>query len=155
MDTYMQILRGARGMVEASDHVSREDWHDYVRTLRLRDNYPGIRAMGYVSSVAPQDLDAFMRSVRQESPAGFSNPLILRDFKLRAPPPPIEPTTPAVHAVVLYTDTLTADSERALGIDMTQDAGPRSVLAAGVVRDAAVQWPRLQVLSGRGSKHNA
>src|SRR3546814_8435383 len=93
MDTYMQILRGARGMVEASDHVSREDWHDYVRTLRLRDNYPGIRAMGYVSSVAPQDLDAFMRSVRQESPAGFSNPLILRDFKLRAPPPPIEPTT--------------------------------------------------------------
>src|SRR3546814_6551078 len=34
MDTYMQILRGARGMVEASDHVSREDWHDYVRTLR-------------------------------------------------------------------------------------------------------------------------
>src|SRR3546814_13788441 len=71
-------------MVEASDHVSREDWHDYVRTLRLRDNYPGIRAMGYVSSVAPQDLDAFMRSVRQESPAGFSNPLILRDFKLRA-----------------------------------------------------------------------
>src|SRR3546814_8400551 len=76
----------------------------YVRTLRLRDNYPGIRAMGYVSSVAPQDLDAFMRSVRQESPAGFSNPLILRDFKLRAPPPPIEPTTPAVHAVVLYTE---------------------------------------------------
>src|SRR3546814_8078106 len=104
----------------------------YVRTLRLRDNYPGIRAMGYVSSVAPQDLDAFMRSVRQESPAGFSNPLILRDFKLRAPPPPIEPTTPAVHAVVLYTEPLTADSERALGIDMMQDAGRRAVLEAAV-----------------------
>src|SRR3546814_2895529 len=72
----------------------------------------------YVSSVAPQDLDAFMRSVRQESPAGFSNPLILRDFKLRAPPPPIEPTTPAVHAVVLYTEPLTADSERELGIEI-------------------------------------
>src|SRR3546814_17439587 len=93
------------------------------------------------------DLDAFMRSVRQESQAGFSNPLILRDFKLRAPPPPIEPTTPAVHAVVLYTEPLTADSERALGIDMMQDAGRRAVLEAAVVRDDAVLGPKLQVRS--------
>src|SRR3546814_12453345 len=66
------------------------------------------------------DLDAFMRSVRQESQAGFSNPLILRDFKLRAPPPPIEPTTPAAHAVVLYTEPLTADRARSLGIDSSE-----------------------------------
>ena len=152
MDAYVQILRGARGLVEASTHVSREDWHLYVEQLQLPERYPGIRAMSYVPKVLPEELAAFVESVRNEPTTRFENPDVVRRFELRAPPPPIKPTTAAMHAPVLYTEPLTADSERALGIDMMRDESRRHGLEAAAVRDDAVISPRLRILGKSGSQ---
>ena len=152
MNAYVQILRGARGLIEASTHVSREDWRIYAAQLELRERYPGIRAMTYVPKVMPEEVPAFVEAVRKESAAGFTNPEVLRQFELRAPPPPIRPTTPAVHAPVLYTEPLTADSERALGIDMMRDVGRRLALEAALANNDAVLSPRVRLLRTGGTQ---
>ena len=41
-----QVLRGGVGLFNASRDVSRKEWHDYVQTLRIDQNYPGIQGMG-------------------------------------------------------------------------------------------------------------
>jgi signal transduction histidine kinase/DNA-binding response OmpR family regulator len=152
MHAYVQVLRGGRGLFEASTEVSRDDWRRYVESLRLPANYPGIRAMSYASRVEAAELEDYLRAVRRESPARFANPEILSNFDLREPPPPIVPSQPAVHAPVLYTEPLTADSERALGIDMMRDVGRRLALEASVATDEAVLSPRLRLLSRSGTQ---
>jgi CHASE1-domain containing sensor protein len=58
MQAYVQVLRGGRGLFEASDFVSREDWRVYVESQRLATNYPGIRSMTHAAKVEPQELSS-------------------------------------------------------------------------------------------------
>lgn len=152
MNAYTQIMRGGRGMIEASTHVSREDWRAYVAPLQLYQNYPGIRAMTFVPRIAPDELAAFVEGVRQEPTERFTNPMVLRDFKLRAPPPPIKPTQAPFHAPVYYTEPLTPESERGIGIDMMRDADRRAALEAAVATGDAVLAPRVRILSQTGTR---
>ncbi len=147
MNAYTQIMRGGRGMIEASTYVSRDDWRAYVEPLHLYKNYPGIRAMTFVPRLSPDEVDAFVAGVRRESTARFTNPLILSDFKLRAPPPPIKPVDPPFHAPVYYSEPLTAESERGIGIDMMRDADRGAALQAAVAAGDAVLAPRVRLLS--------
>ena len=152
MDAYTQIMRGGRAMIEASTYVSREDWRAYVQPLQLYQNYPGIRSMTFVPKISPDELDAFVAAARREPTTRFSNPLILREFKLRAPPPPIKPTNAPVHAPVFYAEPLNAETERAIGIDMMRDADRRAALEAAVATGDAVLATRLRLLTSVGTK---
>ena len=152
MNAYVQILRGGRGLIEASTEVTREDWRLYVTQLELHQRYPGIRAMTYVPKVMPEELPAFIAAVRKEPTTRFANPDVIRRYELRAPPPPLQPTTPAVHAPVFYTEPMTAENERALGIDMMRDVGRRLALEAALARNDAVLSPRLRLLRKSGTQ---
>lgn len=48
LDDYAQVLRGAAGLLNASQEVTREEWKEYVRGLNLHKYYPGIELLGYV-----------------------------------------------------------------------------------------------------------
>ena len=152
LQAYVQVLRGGRGLFEASDHVSREDWRRYVESQRLSTSYPGIRTMTFAPKVEPHELADFIAAVRSEPTTRFANPRVLSEFALRAPPPPTVPTRPAVHAPVFYTEPLNDDNERALGIDMMRDVGRRLAMEAAVATDNAVLSPRLRVLRQGGTQ---
>jgi len=51
MGVYAQILRGAQGMLAASDDIKREQFHTYVSSLQIEKNYPGIQGIGVVLQV--------------------------------------------------------------------------------------------------------
>ncbi|MEW6167136.1 MAG: response regulator [Pseudomonadota bacterium] len=152
MRAYVQILRGGRGLFEASDEVTREDWRAYVESQRLATTYPGIRAMTFAPKIERHQLADFIAAVRSEPTARFSNPKVLTEFAVRAPPPPIVPSEPAVHAPVFYTEPLNADNERALGIDMMRDVGRRLAMEAAVATNNAVLSPRLRILRPSGTQ---
>ena len=152
MSAYTQIMRGGRGMIEASTHVSRDDWRDYVTPLQLYKNYPGIRGLTFVPKLLPGDVTAFVEAVRREPTTRFTNPLVLSDFKLRPPPPPIKLVDPPFHAPVYYTEPLNAESERGVGIDMMRDADRRAALEAAIATGDAVLAPRVRILSLSGSR---
>ncbi len=152
MDAYVQVLRGGRGLFDASEHVTRDDWHLYIKSQRLEVAYPGIRTMTFAPKVEPHELEDFLATVRSESTTRFANPKVLTEFTLRDPPPPIVPSQPAVHVPVLYTEPLNADNERALGIDMMRDVGRRMAMEAAVATDSAVLSPRLRILRPSGTQ---
>src|SRR6185369_17626276 len=48
---YQAVLRGGAGLVNASEHVTREEWRRYVDGLKLGQTFPGIVALGYAPLV--------------------------------------------------------------------------------------------------------
>ncbi|HNE18700.1 MAG TPA: hypothetical protein PLF85_03230, partial [Turneriella sp.] len=47
LNAYALILRGAAGLFDASDRVTRRDWKRYVESLRPNDSVPGVQGIGY------------------------------------------------------------------------------------------------------------
>jgi PAS domain S-box-containing protein len=46
---YEQVLRGAAGLLAASQSVAADEWRDYVATIQIERAYPGIVGIGHVS----------------------------------------------------------------------------------------------------------
>ncbi len=66
MQQYKQILLGGAGLFDASDDVSRSEWHDYIERLQLAKNYPGIQGVGFSQVVRPANLLAHTAAVKAE-----------------------------------------------------------------------------------------
>ena len=153
MATYVQVLRGGQGLFEASSEVTREDWRRYVASLQLPADYPGIRTLSYVPRVLPEEAEAFIARVRAEPlPTGVSDPNLLRGYRFRDPPPPVQPVNSPVHAPVLYTEPLATEKGRSLGIDMMRDAGRRAVMEAAIASGQPRLSSRLKILNPTGTQ---
>jgi PAS domain S-box-containing protein len=72
MEIYLNSLEGARGLIAASDQVSREEWRIYIDTLELQENYPGMQGVGYTVFVEPENLEAHIESIQAEGYPEFS-----------------------------------------------------------------------------------
>ena len=57
MKAYEQILRGVKAFLSSSDKVNHEEFHEYIDSLNLKDNYPGARRIGFVK-VVPESKQA-------------------------------------------------------------------------------------------------
>ncbi len=66
MATYEQVLRGAQGLFLASENVTRREFSEYVRALRLDDNYPGMQGLGLAELVPEDNLPAHLDGMRRE-----------------------------------------------------------------------------------------
>lgn len=66
MQQHAQILYGARGLVLASEHVEREEWHDFVNSLDLEVHYPGVQGVGLSLRVRPLERNSHTQKIRAE-----------------------------------------------------------------------------------------
>ncbi|MDH0097427.1 CHASE domain-containing protein [Pseudomonas sp. GD04158] len=65
------ILLGAAAMLDASEHVSRDDWRTYARRLNLQERYPGIQGLGFSQVLPAEQLHAFETELRTEGYPNF------------------------------------------------------------------------------------
>ncbi|HRY14924.1 MAG TPA: CHASE domain-containing protein, partial [Candidatus Competibacteraceae bacterium] len=72
----VQVLRGVIGLFDASEYVSRQEFHSYVKALRLEERYPGIQGVGFAVVVPPDQKAAHTAALRAE---GFPNYAIYPD----------------------------------------------------------------------------
>ena len=63
---YEHVLRGGVGLFAASESVSRTEWRDYVASLRIQEQYPGIQGIGFSVHIPAVRLDAHLRTIRAE-----------------------------------------------------------------------------------------
>ncbi|HKS16278.1 MAG TPA: PAS domain S-box protein, partial [Planctomycetota bacterium] len=101
LETRITLIRATRGLFMASDHVSREEFRDFVATLNLPQRYPAIKALGYAKADGPDrvalsfieppaakpDLsggNAFKRA-RDDGRVSATSPAGGRDFMIYAP----------------------------------------------------------------------
>lgn len=68
--SYTDLLRGAASLFRVNEQVSREQFHDYVRHLDLRKNFPGVMNLNYCKSLDDARRAAFEAAMQRDYPAG-------------------------------------------------------------------------------------
>ncbi len=64
---YTDALRGFSGLFQSSDYVDQGEFETYYRTIRLAENYPGVRAVSFISQVETRDIPAFLAQHRLDA----------------------------------------------------------------------------------------
>ena len=69
---YANALRGAQALCSVAPEITRNQWKVFVDTMDLANRFPGIRGMGVVFQVAPENLANFIASIRLDGRPGFT-----------------------------------------------------------------------------------
>ncbi|WP_457418196.1 CHASE domain-containing protein [Roseateles sp. P5_E7] len=108
-----QILRGAAGLLAASDEVTKEEWHAYVASLDLATHFPGIQAMGFVRMLSRQERDAHLLAIGTDGlPTQDRHP----------------PGDSSGYSAIIYIEPLDERNRRALGYDMLTEPIRRAAM---------------------------
>ena len=103
MHIYKQVLYGTSGFLAASNSIERVEFKQYVETLDLAENYPGIQGVGLSLIVPPAKKAQHVASIRSE---GFPEyaiwPVGQRD----------------IYTSIIYLEPFDARNLRAFGYDM-------------------------------------
>ncbi len=120
-------MHGGAALFAAAKVVGRTEWRAYVDALDLKQRYPGIEALGVVTPVRPENLAAFMATLRSDGES---------EFTVRSVPDESGLPDDAVNHerfIVTYLEPL-ASNRRALGLDDASETNRG--LAAMEARDS-------------------
>jgi len=113
MRSYEQVLRGGVGLFAASVSVERAEWRDYVRQLKLEQNFPGIQAITFAKRVPAAEKSSYLRAVREE---GFP------DYAIKPAGDRDE------YVSIFYIEPFDARNRRAFGFDVATESVRRAAL---------------------------
>jgi PAS domain S-box-containing protein len=113
LDAYDEILRGAAGLIAASDEVTREEWRRYVAQLKLGQAYRGIQGVGFSVLIPAERLAAHQAATRAE---GFP------EYRVR-PEGPRE-----VYSSIVFLEPFAGRNLRAFGYDMYSEPVRRAAM---------------------------
>ncbi|MBI3778549.1 MAG: EAL domain-containing protein [Gammaproteobacteria bacterium] len=106
-------VRGAQGLFNASDDVTRQEWRAYVQSLNLDQVYPGIQVTGFVKRVPASERIAHTRAIRAEGFPGYT----------------IWPQGErAEYLPVIYMEPFAGRNLRAFGYDIASEPARRAAL---------------------------
>ncbi len=112
----VDALYGAQGLFAASKSVERDEWAAYTKSLRLKERYPGVVALGFSERVPAEEKEAFIQAVRADvsmRPEGYP------DFT-------IHPETEAPEYIVgKYTEPFEITG-RSIGFDLNTEPERRA-----------------------------
>ncbi len=122
MRDYEQVLLGTAGLFAASQSVDREEWRDYVNSLRLHQTLPGIQGVGYAKMVPDVNKAAHEAKIRSEGFPGYV----------------ISPSGDRpLYSSIIYLEPFSGRNLRAFGYDMFSEP----VRHAAMQRAADTQEP--------------
>lgn len=113
INIYTSLLEGAQGLLAASESVERGEWHAYIESLGIAENYPGIQGIGYSVFVPASEKAAFEASVQAE---GYPNFII-------SPPGQRQ-----LYSAVKFIEPFSERNRQAFGFDMFQEAVRRTAM---------------------------
>ncbi|MDD3764019.1 MAG: EAL domain-containing protein [Nevskiales bacterium] len=111
---YEQLLRSGAGLFAAHEQVTREQWRDFTRQLRLDRRFPGTQGFGFARWLGPADVPAFVDAVRAEGFGSFDvHPGGARE----------------AYAPIEFLEPFDARNRRAFGYDMYSEPVRREAMA--------------------------
>ena len=113
MRVYEQALRGGRGLFDGSSSVERQEWRQYVESLRIRENYRGIQGLGFSQHVPANQVESHIESVRA---SGIEN-YVLKPAGQREE-----------YTGIIYLEPQDARNRRAIGFDMFSEPVRRAAM---------------------------
>ncbi|NYE59705.1 signal transduction histidine kinase/CheY-like chemotaxis protein/HPt (histidine-containing phosphotransfer) domain-containing protein [Duganella sp. 1224] len=112
--SYADLTRGLAALFQTSDHISREQFHQYVASLDIPRRLPAIDALSWAAHVTDAQRDQYVAAMRAD---GYP------DFAIT--PPQRRPT----YEVLTYIEPANMASQR-LGVDIAVNPLIASALAA-------------------------
>lgn len=119
------LFAGVNTLISHEGDMSRQQWHDYSKTLNLVDNYPGLNGIGVIREVSPPDLKNFEREQQKEWPEFHVHPS--HDFPISLPIVYIEPAQSNLAAIgldVAFEENRRTAALLARDVGMAQISGP-------------------------------
>lgn len=113
LDTHVHVLRGVKGLFDASDQVGRAEFRTYVDGLELSRRSPGIQGVGFAQLVPAGELARHERAVRAE---GFPVYRVL-------PEGPRD-----TYSAIVFLEPFTGRNLRAFGFDMLSEPARRMAM---------------------------
>ena len=110
---YTLALRGGLALLSSVDNISRSQWRDYVGTIDLQHNYPGIQGLGYSPSITSANKEQHIRTIRRQ---GYP------EYTIRPPGDRL------VYTPVIYLEPADARNQRAIGYDTSSDPVRQSAI---------------------------
>lgn len=112
IQAYTDALHGFAGLFAASEYVSQGEFESYYQSLNLKENYPGLRSIAFISRVPTSQLAAFEKLHQQDTSLNSGgNP----NFKIQ-PPTAYDP-----HYIATYVPDNPTNA--GLGTDVTSIPG--------------------------------
>ncbi len=140
MRQHEQILLGGVGLFDASDFVSRADWHNYVQRLNLARNYPGIQGVGYSQLIKPDELESHSAAIRQQGfPAYVVRPSGSRPL----------------YTSIIYLEPFIDRNLAAFGYDMMSETTRSKAMHAAVDTNATTITHKLKLVQETHGKQQA
>lgn len=103
LNIYANVLKGGRGLIDASDFVDRSEWKTYIDNLNLQRDYPGIQGFGFAVALEPDEVESIEQQVQDEGFEDFNVfPEYARDF----------------YTSILYIEPFDVRNQLAFGYDM-------------------------------------
>ncbi len=113
MQKYENILQSGIGFFHGSDHVNRKEWHDFVKAIDIKNNYPGMQGIGFSKMIKPQDVAKVEQEMRDGGFASFSlKPAGKRD----------------IYSSILYLEPMDERNTAAIGYDMFSEPTRRAAM---------------------------
>ena len=117
MATYQQVLRGAAGIFDSYEEVSREEFRNYANRQALEAYFPGIQGIGFAQAIAPKDLQTHITAVRAQGFPYYSvQPPGQRDL----------------YSSIVYLEPFSGRNLRAFGFDMYSEPVRRTAMQRSV-----------------------
>lgn len=93
------LFAGVNTLISHKGDMSRQQWHDYSKTLDLIDKYPGLNGIGLIREVSPAELRNFEKEQQKEWPDFHVHPP--HDYPISLPIVYIEPEKSNLAAIGL------------------------------------------------------
>ncbi len=113
MQKYENILQSGIGFFYGSKHVSRQQWYDFIKTIDIKKNYPGMQGIGFSKMLKAAEIAKIEQEMRDEGFISFSlKPSGERD----------------IYSSILYLEPMDDRNMAAIGYDMFSEPTRRAAM---------------------------
>ena len=140
MKAYELALRGAAGLFKASDSVERNDFKQYVASINLAKNYPGIQGLGFSLIVPSAKKIQHIASIRSK---GFPEYTIKPDGQRD------------IYTSIIYLEPFSDRNLRAFGYDMFSHPVRHAAMQKAIDSGEATLSGEVKLLQETGTQEQA
>jgi len=131
-NAYAQVLRSGVSLFQATDHVDRAVWRDFIGNLDLEVNFPGILGISFNALLhSKAELDTYEALMQSTDLASFT----------------IRPGGDQAHYVpIVYLEPSTDQNRGALGFDIYSEANRRAAIDRAFASNAPSMTSRITLV---------
>ncbi len=113
LNAHKQIVLSSAALFNASQNLTRQEWHDFVQRLLSDEHFKGIQGLGFLVWIQDEQLAAHQEGLRAE---GFPDYAVTSEGKRDA------------YAPIVFLEPFTGSNLRALGYDMYSEPVRRAAM---------------------------